>query len=106
MNQNIIFGVIGLFFISIIVRVIPAFLKNKIKIETIQNIEEHLPVAVFITMATYLFITEFNKNPTATVIAFMFILIMILCKIKNIILIVITSVLIYLMINHYFPQHL
>ncbi|NHB57290.1 hypothetical protein G9F32_04480 [Acinetobacter sp. 194] len=106
MNQQIIFGIIGLFLISILVRIIPAFLKNKIKIETIQNIEEHLPISVFITMATYLFITEFQKNSIAAITGFMVIVIMIFFKIKNIIVIVITSILVYLMMNYYFPQHL
>jgi len=102
MNTKILIGVLMLFIISIIVRIIPSLLKNKINIKLIENIEKNLPTSIFIAMSSYLFITELNKNPIPATISIGLIFFAIYMKIKNIILIVMSSTLLYVIIDQFF----
>lgn len=102
MNIKILIGVLMLFTISILVRIIPSLLKNRINIKTIENIEKNLPTSIFIAMSSYLFITELNKNPIPAAIAMALIFLSICFYSKNIILIVLSSTLLYIFIDQYF----
>lgn len=101
MNTKILIGVLMLFIISIIVRIIPSLLKNKINIKLIENIEKNLPTSIFIAMSSYLCITELNKNPIPATISIGLIFFAIYMKIKNIILIVMSSTLLYVIIDQF-----
>ena len=53
MTKNAITGIVLLFGISLLVRIIPAFLRLPVSAETKENIKSTLPVAVFINLLVY-----------------------------------------------------
>ncbi|PTV47838.1 AzlD domain-containing protein [Acinetobacter seifertii] len=100
MNTKLLIGVVILFSISVIVRIAPAFVKNRLNSETLDNIEQVLPICVFIPMAVYFFITEIQKNFLPAIISFIFIFILLQIKSNNLVTII-GSILLFIFIKNF-----
>jgi branched-subunit amino acid transport protein AzlD len=63
-------GILILFVVSLLVRVLPAVTKLPFSKEATNNIKRFLPVAVFINLSVYCFSSEFQKHPVAATVGF------------------------------------
>ena len=103
MNREALIGSCILLLISVIVRIIPTFLKLKISEETSDNINNILPIAVLINLLVYCFISEIANSPLAAIAGFIILTALLLLKKINISLVVIIASVTYIAVNFCFP---
>lgn len=99
MNFNLGMGIVILLGISILARIIPVFIADKLSKNILEEVKENLPLCVFITMCTYFFITETEKDPVSAVLAFTCIIISTLMKVNTFISIFL-SIIIYVLFKN------
>lgn len=72
-------GIIILFLVSIVVRIIPSFVSLPLSDENQRNIKSILPVAVFLNLIAYCIISEVNStNSLTAAISFLFLFILLM----------------------------
>lgn len=99
MNKDVLIGSAILLLISIIVRIMPTFLKIKLSEQTIDNIKNILPIAVFINLLTYCVASEGKEYAIATAAGFSVLVILILLKRINLLLMVVLASVAYMAIR-------
>jgi branched-subunit amino acid transport protein AzlD len=70
MTKQAYTGILILFVVSLLVRVLPAVTQLPFSKEATNKIKRFLPVAVFINLAVYCFLSEFQKHPVAATVGF------------------------------------
>jgi hypothetical protein len=77
MNDTAI-GIIILFLVSLVVRVLPSFVNLPLSKKTQDNIKNILPIAVFLNLLMYCVVSELKVNPKAASYSLILLLIMLL----------------------------
>lgn len=102
MSNTVIIGIIILFAVSILVRIIPAFIHLPFSENTQKNIKFVLPLAVFINLIAYCIYSEIHKNHLAALLGFA-VLFFLLLTIKriNLLTTVCSSSIVFVLLKHY-----
>jgi len=90
-------GIIFLFVISFIVRILPSIISLNLSERVNEDIRSFLPAAVFINLIVYCFSQELNNSLLASLVSFVFMLIVF--KKAGLILSVIMASVIYLVVD-------
>lgn len=70
MTRGALLGVAVLFGVSLLVRIIPSFVRVTFSDDTRENVRAVLPVAVFINLIAYCMASEAGPNPAAAAAGF------------------------------------
>jgi branched-subunit amino acid transport protein AzlD len=80
MTKQAYTGILILFVVSLLVRVLPAVTQLPFSKEGTNKIKRFLPVAVFVNLAVYCFSSEFQKYPVAATVGFGLMIFLLLVK--------------------------
>jgi hypothetical protein len=78
LTKTAIYGTLLLFAVSLIVRIIPSFLRLSVSEETREDIKTTLPAAVFINLLVYCIAGEVGGDRIPAVISFLLLLVLLL----------------------------
>jgi branched-subunit amino acid transport protein AzlD len=99
MNRDVLIGSLILLLVSILVRVIPTFVKLKLSERSEANIKEILPIAVFVNLLIYCVVSESSSATTASLISFFILLTLLLMKRINLLVTVTVASICYMIIR-------
>lgn len=86
MNADVLIGGAILLFVSVFVRIVPAFIRIEVSERTSRNLTDILPVAVFVNLAVYCVVSEVGQDAAAGAIGFALVSWLILIKRYNLLL--------------------
>ena len=99
MNRDVLIGSLILLLVSILVRIIPTFVKLKLSERSEANIKEILPIAVFVNLLIYCVVSEASSATTASLISFFILLTLLLMKRINLLVTVTVASICYMIIR-------
>jgi hypothetical protein len=96
MTRDAVIGAALLFAVSIVVRIVPAFVKVNLSEQRSEEIRTLLPVAVLINLMAYCVVSESHQNLTAALVGFGTLAVLILIQRVNLLLMIVLASAAYL----------